>query len=600
MELRTKFITYFIIVLLFFGTATILFTKETMSENILEQFRLRGTSITRNLAIQSDDLILTEDIVGLQHLIEYTKKNEPEIEYIFIISQNGKVITHTFEGGFPVDLLKANTLQPNQTGKLVLIQVDTGVIYDFAFPVLEGKLGTVRVVMSDKHINQVLAQNIYGIIIFIIVILISGFIIAFLFANVMTKPIAELRDAVNEIGKGNLNARVEVRSDDEIGQLAGSFKKMAEDLQKTTVSKDYVDNIITSMFDALIVTTLEGTIKRVNKAACNMFGYASEELVGHPVDILFCGEFFHDSNILEKDSFSNMEKICAAKDGRRIPMLMSGSVIHDTKGNIQGIVYIAQDITDLKKAEMMRVQNEQLALASKTKSEFLANMSHELRTPLNSIIGFSELLKQNTNGELNEKHCHYVDNVLTSGKFLLNLINDILDLSKVEAGKLELVIEKISVPRIIDETLILIKEKAANHNLLLKKELDPSLKVIEADQQRIKQVLFNMLSNAVKFSKPEGGTITITVKKEDEMARFSVSDTGIGIREEDMDKLFRTFEQLDSGITKKYGGSGLGLAISKKLVELHGGQIGVESRYGEGSTFYFTIPLIVKKTDKVD
>jgi PAS domain S-box-containing protein len=276
----------------------------------------------------------------------------------------------------------------------------------------------------------------------------------------------------------------------------------------------------------------------------------------------------------------------------------SGEALFDDNNKPVHAIGTAQDITDLKKAEMMRVENEQLALASKTKSEFLANMSHELRTPLNSIIGFSELLKQNTNGELNEKHRHFIDNIHTSGKFLLNLINDILDLSKVEAGKLELVIEKISVPRVIDETLSLIKEKAANHNLHLKKELDPSLVFIDADQQRVKQVLFNMLSNALKFSKPEGGTITITVKKEGEMARFSVSDTGIGIKEEDIDKLFRTFEQLDSGITKKYGGSGLGLAISKRLVELHGGKIWVESKYGEGSTFHFTLPLVARKIEK--
>ncbi len=269
--------------------------------------------------------------------------------------------------------------------------------------------------------------------------------------------------------------------------------------------------------------------------------------------------------------------------------------MNDREGKIQGIVFVAQDITESKNAENIQKENEQLALASRTKSEFLANMSHELRTPLNSIIGFSELLKQNTNGELNGKHNHYVDNILTSGKFLLNLINDILDLSKVEAGKIELVIENIYFPQILDDTLNLIKEKAMHHNVLFKKELDPALQSIEADPQRVKQVFFNLLNNAVKFSKPEGGTITIATKKDGNMARISVSDTGIGIKEEDMNKLFRAFEQLDSGITKKYGGSGLGLAISKKLVELHGGNIWVESRYGEGSTFYFTIPIVAKK-----
>jgi signal transduction histidine kinase len=241
------------------------------------------------------------------------------------------------------------------------------------------------------------------------------------------------------------------------------------------------------------------------------------------------------------------------------------------------------------KALKIQNENESLAHASKAKSEFLANMSHELRTPLNSVIGFSELMKMNTT--LTEKQEHYVENILTSGKFLLELINDILDLSKVEAGKIELFIDQIKVPSLIDEILSLIKEKASKQNILLNKELDPDLLFMKADQQRFKQILFNLLSNAVKFSKPEGGTITIAAKKEGDLAKFSVSDTGIGIKKEDMEKLFKEFEQLDSGITKQYGGTGLGLAISKRLVELHGGRIWVESKVGEGSTFTFTLPI---------
>jgi len=449
-------------------------------------------------------------------------------------------------------------------------------------------------IATEKKSNNTLI--VLAFILFIVTLIVGIFI-----TRSISKPLMELKKATENIGKGDMDRKIDVHSEDEIGELALSFQRMAEDLQRTTVSKEYVDNIIGSMDEMLIVTTPEGAIQRVNRAVCDLLQYTEEELVGQPIDKILDDETIQVSgNVLKKGSLSNQERIWKAKDGSIIPLFLSGSIMYNKEGNIQGIVYIARDITDLKKAEMMQVENDQLARASKTKSEFLANMSHELRTPLNSIIGFSELLKQNTNGELIEKHIHFVDNIHTSGKFLLNLINDILDLSKVEAGKLELVIEKMSVPRVIDETLSLIKEKAANHNLLLKKELDPSITVMEADQQRVKQVLFNMLSNAIKFSKPEGGTITITVKKEGEMARFSVSDNGIGIREEDMYKLFMTFEQLDSGITKKYGGSGLGLAISRRLVELHGGKIWVESSYGVGTTFYFAIPLVWKKTEKMD
>ncbi|MFA4956238.1 MAG: ATP-binding protein [Candidatus Methanoperedens sp.] len=268
--------------------------------------------------------------------------------------------------------------------------------------------------------------------------------------------------------------------------------------------------------------------------------------------------------------------------------------VKDEKGNVIQLLGTVQDITERKRAEKLCLDNERLAAADQAKSEILANMSHELRTPLNASIGFSELLKQGMVGELNEKQKHYVDNIFTSNQFLLTLINDILDISKIEAGKIELVPDKMSVPKNINETLTLIKENAMKHNVQLKMKIDPELEFIEADKQRFKQVLFNLLNNAVKFSKEEGGTVTITAKKEESMAQISVSDTGIGIKEENVGKLFNKFEQLESGISKKYGGTGLGMAISKQLVELHGGRIWVESKYGEGTTFTFMLPL---KTD---
>lgn len=250
---------------------------------------------------------------------------------------------------------------------------------------------------------------------------------------------------------------------------------------------------------------------------------------------------------------------------------------------------------EISSHEKTRRENERLILANQLKSEFLAVMSHELRTPMNAIIGFSELLKQKKAGELNEKQENYLDYVISSGKHLLNLINDVLDMSKIEAGRMELAVERVSVPETVYEVQTLIKTSAEKRNVVIKKEIEPGLEFIEADKRKFKQVLFNLLSNAVKFSKEEGGTVTIMAKRTGYMAEFSVSDTGIGVKEEMMDKLFTVFQQLDPGITRKYGGTGLGLAITKQLVELHGGTISAVSKYGEGSTFIFALPLSANK-----
>ncbi|MCZ7400955.1 MAG: HAMP domain-containing sensor histidine kinase [Candidatus Methanoperedens sp.] len=248
-----------------------------------------------------------------------------------------------------------------------------------------------------------------------------------------------------------------------------------------------------------------------------------------------------------------------------------------------------------KKAEDMRIEKERIEYAHKIKNQFIANMSHELRTHLNSIIGFSELMKEKRTDELNSKQSTYVNNIYSSANMLLAIISDLLDLSKIQTGKVEIVVEKISVPETINENIDLIQEKAAKKNVLFKKDLDPALEQIEADKQIFNQIFFNLLDNAVKFSKDTGGIVTVTTKKEDDMAKISVRDTGVGIREEDMTKLFSEFLHIESGLNRKPDGTGLGLVISKNLVEMCGGNIRAQSEFGEGSTFTFLIPLKFEK-----
>jgi len=252
-----------------------------------------------------------------------------------------------------------------------------------------------------------------------------------------------------------------------------------------------------------------------------------------------------------------------------------------------------------ERTKELEIEIEMHKKSERVKSDFLSRMSHEFKTPLNAIIGFSEILKMKNSGELNEKQEHYVDNIHNSGKHLLGIINDMLDLLKIESDdKLPLLIQPFFAPELIGETLIFVQEKAESKGIVFKKEIDPGLGIIKADKLRFKQILLKLFDNAIKFSKPQGGNVTVRAVKAADMAQFSIIDTGIGIREKDMAKIFGLFHQVDSGIKRRNSGIGSGLVITKQLVEQQGGKFLVQSKYGEGSTFTFTLPFDVKTEGK--
>jgi signal transduction histidine kinase len=237
----------------------------------------------------------------------------------------------------------------------------------------------------------------------------------------------------------------------------------------------------------------------------------------------------------------------------------------------------------------LEAANRELEVASQHKSEFLANMSHELRTPLNAILGFSEVLSERMFGDLNDKQDEYLKDIHASGQHLLSLINDILDLSKIEAGRMGLELTDFDLPTAIDNALTLIRERASRRGITLHQAVDQRLGQIRGDERKIRQVLLNLLSNALKFT-PEGGRIDVRSGLVEGMAEISVTDTGVGIAPEDQEVIFEEFRQVGTA-AKKVEGTGLGLALSRKFIELHRGGIRVESQVGVGSTFTFTLPL---------
>jgi len=285
--------------------------------------------------------------------------------------------------------------------------------------------------------------------------------------------------------------------------------------------------------------------------------------------------------------------------GPKIMLLNARRINQQTLGS-QLILLAIEDITEkmgLQRELAERTRDAERAqsraeAATRAKSDFLANMSHELRTPLNSIIGFSEVLEDELLGALNEAQHENVCYILKAGQHLLSLINDILDLSKVEAGKMELEVSQVSLRDLLDSSLVMHRTKAMRHGIRLDLQMDPlTERVIEADERKLKQILFNLLSNAMKFT-PDGGSVRVRTQAltEAQEIEISIEDTGIGIRTEDLPKLFIGFSQLETAYNKKYEGTGLGLALTKKFIGLHGGQIQVTSVFGQGSRFAFSLP----------
>ncbi|WP_370574537.1 PAS domain-containing sensor histidine kinase [Methanomethylovorans sp.] len=353
----------------------------------------------------------------------------------------------------------------------------------------------------------------------------------------------------------------------------------------------YIDNSPQLIF----VADAAGRYIDVNPAACATTGYSKNELLNMRRLELYAQES-QESAISSFEQLLNTgrstgEFCFLKKDGSRYYMIIEAVKLSEDR-----FIGFCTDTTERKRTEEDLLKAKIAAENSnRTKSEFLATMSHELRTPLNSIIGFSEVLSEGYFGQINDKQAKYLKNIFNSGKHLLNIINNILDISKVESGKMQLYKEKIYVKDIVDEMISAMQHLAASKEIVLKLRTSSKFGAVQADKAKLRQILYNLIGNAIKFTEI-GGSVTIGTSEDDEMVYISVTDTGIGIPANDLIKLFKPFTQLDSSCARQYEGTGLGLALAKELAELHGGTIYVESESGKGSTFTLALPLKEKRT----
>jgi PAS domain S-box-containing protein len=350
--------------------------------------------------------------------------------------------------------------------------------------------------------------------------------------------------------------------------------------------------LLESAPDAMVIVGGDGRIALVNSQLERLFGYPREELLGNSVDILV-PQRYRTHHAQHRAGFfsqprpramgAGLELYGQRRDGSEFPLEISLSPLETEEG-----LFVSAAIRD---ATERRRFEQTLQDANRLKSEFLATMSHELRTPLNGIIGFSEFLIDEKAGTLNARQKEYLTDVLASGRHLLRLINDVLDLSKIEAGKMDLAPESFSLAAAIDEVCAVVSPIAQAKSISLSRKVSEEVTTVTLDRHRFMQILYNLLSNALKFTNA-GGEVSLRLDREGNALRLQVTDTGIGIAAEDLPKLFFEFKQLESGTGRRHDGTGLGLVLTKRLAELHGGSVRVQSEVGKGSTFTVKLPLI--------
>jgi signal transduction histidine kinase/HAMP domain-containing protein len=477
-------------------------------------------------------------------------------------------------------------------------------------------------------------------------------------ARRMVEPVRALQRGADQIGKGDLTSRIEVKTGDELEDLASRFNTMTDQLRESyadlekkvevrttqlrealnqqTATSDVLRVISSSTTDVLPV--FEAIVRRAKELGeahnAHAFHYgggrihfvtstdAREEFLqvmrerpswepDHSTitgRVVLSGKAQQIEDKLADPQYDPKWAAQAASPTRRllgVPMLRDGQPVGVLTvdwlepGPVpEKFVRVLQVFADqaVIAIENVRLFNEiqeksrQLEVANKHKSEFLANMSHELRTPLNAIIGFSEVMLTGMTGPMADKQKEFINDIRDSGKHLLGLINDILDLSKIEAGRMELDLARFNLRTAMDNAMTLVRGRAERHGIQLDQQVAPDVGEYDGDERKFKQILLNLLTNAVKFT-PEGGTVTMAANKVNGSYVFRVKDTGIGIAPEDHDKVFEEFRQVGTDYARKAEGTGLGLTLTRRLVELHGGRISLESELGKGSTFTFTLPI---------
>ncbi|MDA8430401.1 MAG: ATP-binding protein [Geobacteraceae bacterium] len=643
MNLKSKIVSIIIVVILILTAVFGYFMKTAVYASLEEEIDRRALAIGKHFAELSAEAELTGSTSVLKtHLADYIA-TESYLAYIVIIDGNDQIQADTFRESIPPEILAVIKMSNSSKSMHIFRRSDGVELEDFSVRIGTGLEGIVHIGIYETKVTGAINRLMLRLTPYLLAVILAGILIAFLLASAITRPLQILSDGVKRVTRGDLDFLINVRTYDEIGQLAEAFNLMTGNLRESTVSREFMEKLVNTMNDVVVVISSEGVVMSVNRAYYELLGPVQSEVIGRRIDELDPNEtparmFAAYERSLIDGHMQGIESVCFSVTGEQIPLLLSLAVMRDEAGAPQAIICAAQDISAIKKVQLelhnkqveletlnqqledqvasrtaeLAINNEGLRAevaermrtaeelakaldtaqaASRAKTEFLANMSHEMRTPLNSIIGGAEYLEF---AGLTPDQQRCLEMIRRSGDSLLLLVNDLIDLSRIEAGQFELLHNEFNLADTLETVARMLSLEANRKQLDFSLQMSPDLpQVVIGDQARLQQILVNLLANAIKFT-GNGGTVTVSaqtghVEDGSVQVTFVVRDTGIGIEANKIDMIFETFAQADSSITRRFGGSGLGLAISRRLVETMGGAFQVESVPGIGSSFAFSI-----------
>ena len=578
--LKGRLVAFVSAIIIAFGVVLTALSVRAQSERLRHELEDRGKLLTTVIAGNSTDPLAMLDVRKLRNMISEARDQENVLDTV-AFDEEGRVLTDGTAVNSRRHMLIPEAAFRHASGSDALLVEFDGDTMMVTKPVhLGGKvLGGVRLRYSMAGLAEDQASLARRAAKVGAIFALMGVLAAALLAEAITRPLQEIIQATRALSEGKPVPRLAVRTADEVGELAGAFNEMTLKLRDTTVSRDYLDRVLETMGECLVVTGPDGTITRVNSAVCTLSGVGEEELLGQNCRDLFRAPQGHVSilDALAPDgSARGLETVLLARGGEAVPVMISVGAMEENDGRARSYVIVAADIGE-------RLRHEQ------QKDEFVTMVHHEVRAPLTAVRGAIGLLEGGVVGELGERGQELVKIALRNSERMGRLVNDILVSRKLDSGRMDFRFEKVEMMLLIEQAIDSTSAYATSHEVRFELEEGVPGAMVRVDPDRMIQVLTNVLSNAVHFS-PIDGVVIVKASRRDLILRVAVSDSGPGIPEDFRDQVFEAFARGEHEDWRHRSGSGLGMSISKGIIEELGGTISFETEFGIGTTFLIDIP----------